>query len=162
MAEYLQASSAGEFYVSRFVDYRSPDGFFRKVRIVLIDGQPLVCHLAISEHWMVNYVNSGMEKSAWKRAEEADFMDQFDQGFARRHAAALSAIHDGLGLDYVVLDCAETGDSQLLLFEADSAAMVHTNDSVGVFPYKQPQMRKVFEAFRSMLDRAAGGQDHLR
>ena len=153
---YLQAFSNSEFYVSRFVDYRSPDGFCRKCRIVLIDGHPFVAHLAISEHWMVNYINSDMELSAWKRAEEADFMAQFDKGFARRHAAALGAIHDRLQLDYVVLDCAETRDGRMLLFEADSAAMVHANDPVDLFPYKRPQMQKVFNAFRGMLDRAAG------
>ena len=152
---YLQASSASEFYVSRFMDYRSQDGLFRKCRVVLIDGHPFASHLAISEHWMVNYINSDMEQSAWKRAEEADFMAQFDEGFARRHAAALGAIHDRLQLDYVVLDCAETGDDQLLLFEADSAAMVHANDPVDVFPYKQPQMQKVFSAFRGLLGRSA-------
>ena len=153
---YLLASSASEFYVSSFVDYRSPDGLFRKCRIVLIDGHPFASHLAISEHWMVNYINSDMEKSAWKRAEEADFMAQFDEGFARRHAAALGAIHDRLQLDYVVLDCAETRDGRLLLFEADSAAMVHANDPVEIFPYKQPQMNKLFGAFRGMLDQAVG------
>ena len=155
LEEYLQASTASEFYISKYVDYRSPDGLFRKYRIVLIDGHPFASHLAISEHWMVNYINSGMEKSAWKRAEEANFMAQFDEGFARRHAAALSAIHDRFRLDYVVLDCAETGDGQLLLFEADSAAMVHANDPVDVFPYKQPQMQNVFSAFRGLLGRSA-------
>jgi hypothetical protein len=33
---------------------------------------------------------------------------------------------------------------------------VHTVDPVELFPYKQPQMRKVFHAFRQMLiDRAS-------
>jgi len=148
---YLQDTAASEFYVSSYVDYRSPDGFFRKYRIVLIDGRPYVAHLAIAEHWMVNYVNADMEQSPWKRAEEAEFMAQFDEGFARRHATALGAIHEHLRLDYVVLDCAETKEGQLLLFEADSAAMVHANDPTDLFPYKQPQMNKVFAAFHRML-----------
>jgi len=155
---YLRTLSAPEFYVSRFIDYSGPDGFFRKARIALIDGHPLACHLAISEHWLVNYVNSDMEQSPWKRAEEAEFMTQFDEGFARRHGTALGAIHDRLRLDYVVLDCAETPDGRLLLFEADCAAMVHANDAAEVFPYKLPQMRKVFDAFRRMLRQATGGQ----
>jgi hypothetical protein len=155
---YLRTFSAPEFYVSSFVDYSGPDGFFRKARIALIDGHPLACHLAISGHWLVNYVNSDMEKSSWKRMEEADFMRRFDEGFARRHAAALGAIHDHLQLDYVVLDCSETRDGRLLLFEADCAAMVHANDSVEVFSYKPPQMRKVFDAFHRMLRQVTGGQ----
>jgi hypothetical protein len=155
LEDHLQATSVSEFYASRFIDYRSQDGFFRKYRIVLIEGHPFASHLAISDHWMVNYVNAGMDQSAWKRSEEADFMGQFDEGFATRHRAALSAIHDRLQLDYVVLDCAEARDGRLLLFEVDSAAMVHANDPVDLFPYKQPQMQKVFSAFRGMLDRAA-------
>jgi hypothetical protein len=157
IGRYLLTTSAPEFYASKFVDYRSPDGFYRKSRIALIDGQPFACHLAISEQWMVNYVNSDMDRSAWKRAEEADFMARFDEGFARRHKAAFVTIHDRLQLDYMVLDCAETRDGRLLLFEADNAAMVHANDPVEMFPYKQPQMRMVFEAFRRMLARAATG-----
>ena len=159
LAAYLQAPPVSEFYVSSYVDYRSPDGLFRKYRIVLIDGRPYAAHLAISEHWMVNYVNADMAKSAWKRAEEAAFMAHFDEGFARRHAHALKAIHERLHLDYVILDCAETPEGQLLLFEADSAAMVHANDPVDLFPYKQPQMQKVFDAFRGMLERAAVRQE---
>ena len=153
--KHLESTPTAAFYVSSFVDYRGYDGLFRKCRIVLIDGHAYAAHLAISKHWMVNYINSHMEKSSRKRAEEALFMAHFNEGFARRHAAALKAIYDRLQLDYVVIDCAETTDGQLLLFEVDNAAIVHANDPMDVFPYKQPQMRKVFDAFRKMLGRAA-------
>jgi hypothetical protein len=42
----------------------------------------------------------------------------------------------------------------LLIFEADNTAIVHDMDSPDVFPYKVPQMRKVFEAFAAMFRRA--------
>lgn len=154
IGDYLQTRPESEFYVSRFVDYRGADGLFRKYRIALIDGQPFACHMAISGHWMIHYKNSGMAESADKRAEEAHFMDSFDEDFARLHAAAFRAIHQRMGLDYVVIDCAENVDGQLLIFEVDSRGSVHALDSVDVFPYKQPQMRKVFAAFREMLSRA--------
>ncbi|HEY6462571.1 MAG TPA: hypothetical protein VIY73_20520, partial [Polyangiaceae bacterium] len=51
---YLAAHPAAHLYVAPFVDYRSPDGLFRKYRIVFVDGKPLPCHLAISPHWMVH------------------------------------------------------------------------------------------------------------
>jgi hypothetical protein len=35
---------------------------------------------------------------------------------------------------------------------------VHDMDPVDLFPYKQPQMRKIFEAFTAMLDRRATQQ----
>jgi hypothetical protein len=33
--------------------------------------------------------------------------------------------------------------------------IVHAMDPPDMFPYKPPQMRKVFDAFRAMLQRAA-------
>ena len=152
--DYLQTIPQGEFYISRFVDYRGADGLFRKYRIVLIDGRPFVCHMAISGNWMVHYLNAGMAESPEKRAEEACFMANFDEDFARRHATAFRAIKERIGLDYLGIDCGETPDGCLLIFEVDSNMIVHAIDPVDVFPYKQPQMRKVFAAFREMLANA--------
>ncbi|BBP03870.1 hypothetical protein TPL01_04390 [Sulfuriferula plumbiphila] len=155
LAGYLQTQPMSTFYVSRFVDYRGADGLFRKYRIVLIDGRPYVCHMAISGHWMIHYLNAGMTESAAKRAEEARFMARFDDDFARRHEAALRAISERMGLDYLGIDCGETGTGELLIFEVDSNMIVHALDPVDLFPYKQPQMRKVFAAFRAMLTNAS-------
>jgi glutathione synthase/RimK-type ligase-like ATP-grasp enzyme len=154
---YLAERGEAEFYVSRFVDYRGADGLFRKYRIVFIDGTAYACHMAIAEQWMIYYLNANMRASAAKRAEEAAFMAGFDSGFARRHAGALAAMADRVGLDYFGIDCAETPDGQLLLFEADIAMIVHAMDNAELFPYKRPQMRKVFEAFGALLRRRAAG-----
>jgi glutathione synthase/RimK-type ligase-like ATP-grasp enzyme len=151
VADYLPAMQEQAFFVTPFIDYRRADGQFRKSRIAVIDGHPFVCHMAISDHWMIHYMNAGMAESAAKRAEEARFMDSFDADFAHRHAAAFAAITARLGLDYYGIDCAETLDGQLLIFEVDTSMIVHAMDPIDVFPYKQPQMRKVFAAFRDML-----------
>lgn len=155
IAAYLSCCDNGEFYVSRFVDYRSGDGLFRKYRIVLIQGRPYLCHMGISDQWMIHYMNAGMDKDAGKRAEEAALMLAFDGDFAVRHAAALQAIDDRFGLDYLGIDCAETADGSLLVFEVDSCMVVHAVDPVDLFPYKLPQMQRVFDAFFRMLVDAA-------
>ena len=155
MANYLLKMPNDEFYVARFVDYRSKDDQFRKYRIVLIEGQAYICHLAISSHWMIHYLNAGMADSAEKRAEEARVMADFDSGFARRHAEALRVIGERVGLDYLGIDCGETARGELLVFEIDNSMIVHAIDPVDVFPYKQAQMHKVFDAFRRMLGNAA-------
>jgi glutathione synthase/RimK-type ligase-like ATP-grasp enzyme len=151
LRDYLATHPAGEFYLAPFVDYAGPDGQFRKYRIVLIDGEPFICHLAISSHWMVHYLNAGMDDSAAKRAEEAAGMAAFDEGFARRHAAALAEIDARIGLPYLGIDCAETPDGRLLIFEVDNAMVVHAMDDPGRYPYKGPVMEKVFGAFEGML-----------
>ncbi|MHA7684924.1 ATP-grasp domain-containing protein [Cupriavidus sp. PET2-C1] len=148
---YLAQTDEPAFYVSYFIDYRNDDGQFRKYRLVLIEGRAYVCHVGISEHWMIHYLNAGMAESAAKRDEEAAIMRDFDDTFALRHKDALALIQERLGLDYVGLDCAETPDGELLVFEADTAMVVHDIDPVDLFPYKQPQMHKIFAAFRTML-----------
>jgi hypothetical protein len=45
------------------------------------------------------------------------------------------------------------------MFEADNAAIVHNMDPPDVFPYKAPQMRKIFDAFVAMLYKYAGMEE---
>jgi hypothetical protein len=153
IVRYLDAHSDQEFFIARFVDYSNSDGLFRKYRVVFIDGKPYACHMAIADRWDIWYLNAGMSASAAKRREEQAFMETFDSGFARRHAIALDEIASRIGLDYFTIDCAETKSGSLLIFEADNTAIVHDMDPPGIFPYKMPQMRKVFDAFAAMLDR---------
>ncbi|MGI4847159.1 MAG: ATP-grasp domain-containing protein [Janthinobacterium lividum] len=151
VSAYLDTVAGEEFFLSRFIDYRSADGLFRKFRIMLIDGQPFICHMAISSHWMIHYLNAGMAESEEKRAEEGRFMASFAEDFVPRHAAAFAAITERLELDYVGIDCAETPDGKLLIFEADSDMIVHAMDPVDMYPYKPAPMQKLFGAFRAML-----------
>jgi hypothetical protein len=152
---YLNDHPACTFFVAPFVDYRSADGFYRKYRVAIIDGRPYACHMAVSRHWMIHYLNAGMMESAEKRAEEARFMAEFDRDFAPRHAAALAGLAERVGLDYVTMDCAETRDGRLLVFEVGNGMIVHAMDPPALFPYKAPQMRKVFAAFEAMLRNAS-------
>ena len=151
MARYLEGRQEQQFFISQFVDYSGGDGQFRKYRVVFVDGRPYACHMAIAERWDIWYLNAGMSESAAKRLEEETFMRTFDIGFARRHATALAGMADRIGLDYFTVDCAETKSGSLLIFEADNTAVVHNMDPPNVFPYKPPQMRKIFEAFAAML-----------
>jgi hypothetical protein len=144
---YLASEARTHFYVAPFIDYRGADGLFSKQRIVLIDGKPYPSHLALSEHWMVHYLNADMAESPHKRAVEAAWMENFDADFAARHAKAFAALHRHIGLDYFGIDCAELPDGRLLLFELDVAMIVHDMDDVAVFPYKKVPMRKLFDAF---------------
>jgi hypothetical protein len=152
---YLREWADAEFYLAPFVDYRGPDGLFRKARIAIIEGRPFVCHMAVSDHWMVHYLNANMRNDASRRAEEARFMATFDDDFGLRHAAAFSTIAQRTGLQYLPIDCGETPDGKLLVFEVGTAMIVHSMDPPDLFPYKQPQMQKVFDAFAAMLQSAA-------
>jgi hypothetical protein len=156
LATFLDAQISAEFFVAPFIDYRSPDGLYRKYRIALIDGKPLPVHMAVSPRWMIHYLNGDMLANATNRADEARFMATFDEDFASRHAVALSAIAERTGLDYLLIDCGQMRDGLLLVFELGAAMIVHSMDPIDIFPYKQPAMQRVFTAFNAMLERAAG------
>lgn len=148
---YIERQSYNEFFVAKFVDYRNTDGLFRKYRVMLISGQPFLAHLAISDHWMIHYLNAGMAEDAIKRAEEAQVMHDFNDTFAKKHATAFKTIYERTGLDYIGIDCSETPNGELLIFEIDSCMIVHAIDSVDLFPYKPAYMAKLFAAFQQLL-----------
>lgn len=155
LARYLAASTETDFFMASFIDYSGADGLFRKYRVVLVDGVPFAGHMGVSAHWMIHYLNAGMVESAEKRAEEEAFMRDFETDFAQRHRVGLRSVYERFGLDYLVMDCAETRDGALFVFEVDAGAVVHSMDPPDMFPYKVPAMQKVFDAFHALLRRAA-------
>lgn len=159
LAAYLAERQEQDFFVARFVNYAGPDGLYRKIRLTMVDGKPYACHMAIADRWDIWYLNAYMAFSEEKRAEEAIFMQDFDRAFAARHKNALDEMSRRVGLDYFIVDCAENRNGELLVFEADNTAVVHNMDSPVVFPYKPPQMRKIFAAFTAMLSRHVKASD---
>jgi len=149
--DYLSRINDKIFYVSEFLDCSKKDGLFRKFRIALIDKKPYVCHLAISEDWVVHYKSAHMELSSHKREEEEKFMREFDTHFLAQHGESLIRAAEVIGLDYVILDCAISRQGQLVIFEADNGAWIHDTDSPEIYPYKSEFMKKAFTAFTQML-----------
>jgi hypothetical protein len=155
---YLKRVQAENYFISQFIDYSNEDGQFRKYRISLVDGQPFGCHMAISSDWMVHYVNAQMYENPAKRAEEGKFLANFSD-FAKRHKQAFDAIHQSMKLDYLGIDCSETRDGKLLVFEVDPAMVIHAMDQEALFPHKQIHMQKVKTALHQLLLRRAATAD---
>ncbi|MGX7745021.1 ATP-grasp domain-containing protein [Rhodopseudomonas parapalustris] len=153
LLDYLRDRQESDYFIARYVDYASEDGQFRKYRVVVVDGKPYACHMAIADRWDIWYLNAGMAEDEVKRLEEAAFFHTFDFGFALRHKTALEGMIERIGLDYFTIDCAQMPSGDLLVFEIDNTSVVHDMDSPELYPYKPPQMHKIFDAFASMLER---------
>jgi len=149
---YLNAGAATEFFVSAYVDYRSDDGYFRKFRVILVDGEPYACHLAISPRWMVHYYNAGMAENAWMRAEEERFLADLPAALGPRVTETLRGVARALDLAYVGVDCTVDRDGRLFIFEADPAMVVHVSDDAELYPYKRAYVPRIFRAVERMLD----------
>lgn len=150
---YLEASDAQAFYVMPFVDFRSSDGYYRKYRIVVVDGVPYAYHLAISPNWMIHYYNAPMRETAWMREEEAHFLSHFEDVFGPELQQAFRTIARAIGLDYFGIDCSIDPQGRLLVFEADPAMIVHAGDEPELFAYKVPHAQRIFDAFQNLIDR---------
>jgi hypothetical protein len=85
VAAYLAARPEPDFSIAPFVDYRSADGLFRKYRIALIAGQAYICHMAVSTHWMIHYLNAEMRE----RAERARRKRRFSQPSTKASRGAM-------------------------------------------------------------------------
>jgi tetratricopeptide (TPR) repeat protein len=150
---YLAATThVREFYLSAFIDYRYADGYFRKYRIVFVDGVPFPVHLAISPRWKIHYYNAPMAENAWMREEEHAFMRDMDAVFAGVAAAGLREIANTIPLDYFGIDCAIAADGRVLLFEASTAMIVHLRDPVALYPYKVQYVPRIIRALEQLLD----------
>jgi glutathione synthase/RimK-type ligase-like ATP-grasp enzyme len=155
LGRYMTESVATEYYLAPFIDYSSADGLFRKYRIVMIEGKPFICHMGISNEWMVHYPYAEMLAYPDRREEEARVMATFDSEFAARHRNAFNTVAERTCLDYVGLDCGETSDGRLLIFEIATGMVVHDMDDPSIFPYKASHIRRVANAFHDMLRHAA-------
>jgi len=153
LAAYLDANADEAFYVSPFVDYANADGFYRKYRIVVVDGEPYGYHLAISPTWKVHYYATPMQHETWMREEEEAFLRDGNGGRTDALMVGLRTLAARLELDYFAADCTIGPDGRPLLFEADTAMLVHALDPTKTFAYKDGYIRRIFSAVEAMLDR---------
>ena len=150
---YLARVQAEAFFVMPFIDFSKEDGFFRKYRIIIVDGEPIAYHLAISPNWMIHYYNAPMREHQWMRDEERRFLEHFEDVFPQPLREALREIARRLELEYVGVDCSIDRSGRLVLFEADPAMIVHAGDDPALFSYKFPAAHRVFAAFERLVQR---------
>jgi len=155
LAQTMADTGAGDAYLTEFHDYRSPDGHFRKYRIIFVGGMPFPCHLAISSHWLVHYFSAEMENASWKRAEELCFLNDPNAVLGPRAMEAISTIGRRLGLDYAGIDFSLLPDGRVLVFEAN-ATMIVPRDENPALAERVPDDRhrahaRIFAAFDALL-----------
>jgi tetratricopeptide (TPR) repeat protein len=151
---YVALAAAESFDLSQYVDYRDADGWYRKYRVMLVDGEPHAYHLAISASWIVHYQTSATPDHRWMQDEEERFLSEPQLVFAN-WPSTFSSIGTALGLDYVGLDCARLPDGRVLVFEADPASWVHAHDAAAA-PYRVAAVEGISRALTEMLERHSG------
>ena len=150
-AAFLATTTSDQLLISPFHHFQSPDGHWRKYRLIFVDRQVFPYHLAIGDHWLVHYWRALMERSEAKKAEEERFLDDWRAVFGERAARAVEEVARRLDLDYGGMDCALTDDGQVLLFEANACILIHLDEDEASFPYKHRNVPKIRDAFTQMV-----------
>lgn len=117
-----------DFYLIEFLDYESGDGLYRKTRIVVVDGTPLIRHHLIHSDWMVHAsaVEFMLDNPSLK-VEEAELLANFDATLRPRIEARVTEIRKRLGLDYFGIDCHVNEQDNMLIFEANASMNILAN-----------------------------------
>jgi tetratricopeptide (TPR) repeat protein len=152
VAEFVGKQPNSDYYLTDYTDYCSPDGFFRKYRVIFIDGEIMPYHLAIHDHWKVHYFSTDMENHAWMRAEEERFLSDMSSVFGVSNQHTLRVIAQATGLDYGGVDFGIDSHGWIVVFEANASMLVH-DEKTKCFAYKNKYIAVIKNAFDAMLDR---------
>ena len=150
-----RAEQSGPVYVSRYIDFRSADSWFRKYRMIFIDRKPYPYHLAISQNWMVHYYTAEMESCPWKLEEEKEFLQHPETVLGSAGMQAIRAIGARLDLDYAGIDFSIMPDGRILVFEANPTMLVHPENISGPLAHKNIYVHRILDAFEDLLVRSA-------
>ena len=106
------------YYATEYRDFRSPDGLYRKHRVIVVGGTPHARHVIISDSWNIHSESRDvlMAADAALRAEEEQFLATFDPAawpMFERFASLLE-------LDYFGVDYGIDADGKMVVFEVNA------------------------------------------
>jgi len=120
-------------YLTEFCDFVSPDGFYRKYRIVVVGDAIFLRQCVVGANWSLH----GRHRVEGADQEEADLFQSFQSEWVPRLKPVFDEMTRRLGLDYYGVDCHIDPDLNVLLFEANACMKILKN-------YRAPPNR--FEA----------------
>ena len=149
-----------EVLAIEYLDARGADGCARKYRVMMVGGELLPLHLAISQDWKIHYFSSDMAERADHRAEEAAFLGDMPGVLGAAAMAALQQVQTLVGLDYGGIDFGVNARGEILLFEANATMVVEPPDEDPRWDYRRAAVGRIHAAVRNLLLRSAGALKH--
>jgi glutathione synthase/RimK-type ligase-like ATP-grasp enzyme len=110
------AFDGATFYVTEFADFRSPDGYYRKHRVIFIGGAPFPKHLIASRRWNIHAEDRDELMNLPEfEAEEDRFLREFPSG----RDAVFAEVASALDVDYFGMDYGIDAAGDVVVFEAN-------------------------------------------
>jgi hypothetical protein len=143
----------GEFVLTEFVDFVSPDGLYRKYRLWAFGKRTILKQMIISDQWNIhnhdrNRIMAGDETLM---AEEKRMMRRPEGDFAPVIHAMFDAVRKRMGLDVFGMDFGILPSGEAVLFEANSTMSFKITADDPRFAYLDEAVVPSREAFAAML-----------
>jgi glutathione synthase/RimK-type ligase-like ATP-grasp enzyme len=129
-----------EHFATEFVDFRSPDGLYRKYRVFFIGQHIVFRHMLVSDEWNVHAKDRQrfMATRPDLRAEEEAMFARTEGAFPATVLETLRKVRDRINLDVFGMDFGLLPDGRVLLFES--------NASMNFFPFlTEPEFAYVLQ-----------------
>ncbi len=158
---FSDARGGRDYYLIQYHDLSDARGHFRKSRTFCIDGRFYPVASLVHSGWNVHSGDrySLMVDSEDLQAAEQAYLRDFEGWLGPENVARLEAVRERVELDFFGIDFCKLDDGRLFIFECN-AAMRHNYDHAGAFPYTEPYLDRVTDAFHAMLEARAGITDH--
>jgi tetratricopeptide (TPR) repeat protein len=157
----LESAVAGmpgdQMMAIEYLDAYGSDGYARKYRVMMIDGELYPLHLAMSADWKVHYFTASMADHPEHRAEEAAFLSDMPKVLGDRAMTALHAIEATLGLDFGGIDFGLDASGNVLVFEANPTMLLNPPGVDAKWDYRRAAADTALAAARRMLMQRADG-----
>ncbi len=117
------ALNGGGHYITEFFNFQSPDGYYRKVRIIMLGGKPCIKHMLVSDHWNVHGTSrvTVMGKHPRFTEEEEKVLKKGNNNFSKDALESMQKIYKTLDLDVFGLDVSILPKGKLVVFEINAA-----------------------------------------
>jgi len=141
--------------VMEFLNAKGADGYFRKYRVMFIDGKMYPLHLALSKSWKVHYFSAAMKDSPENRSEEQFFLQHMREALGADAINALEAVQKELALDYAGIDFGLSELGEVLIFEANPTMIMALPPNDHIWDYRREPIQAAKQAAQQMLIRLA-------
>lgn len=157
-----------EHVATQFVDFRSPDGIYRKLRLFFFGQRSVLRHQFASDHWNVHAKDRVrfMVEHPDLIAEEHRLLANPAAGLSTDVRRVLLTIRERMPLDFFGIDFGIAPDGQVVLFEANAAMCFFPLSLDPRFAYLHGCLPPAQRAFRELLglpaEQAGGASPRLQ
>lgn len=150
-----------------FVDFRSPDGLYRKYRVFFFGEERVLRHQIVSDDWNVHARDRTRFMAARPDliAEERALFERHSEPFSADVSQTLDEVRKRMLLDFFGMDFGITPGGKVVLFEANAAMAFFPFSKEPEFRYLERSFDPARRAFRKLLglpgQGAAVAAEHL-